>query len=94
MKVDLTKFVEEHSFTFDEVFDTTSTNEDVYKKTCQPLVDYIFKGGKATCFAYGQTGSGKTFTMLDGNKGLYVLAGAFINKMMMILYPTLILKID
>ena len=38
------------------------------------MVEYIFTGGKATCFAYGQTGSGKTFTMLDQNQGLYVLA--------------------
>ncbi|TPX30845.1 hypothetical protein SmJEL517_g05688 [Synchytrium microbalum] len=74
MKVDLTKYVEQHHFTFDEVFDVDSTNEEVYKRTAQPLVEYIFGGGKATCFAYGQTGSGKTHTMLDEEKGLYVLA--------------------
>jgi hypothetical protein len=51
VKVDLTKYVEEHVFTFDEVFDSTSENEDVYKRTAQPLVEYIFNGGKATCFA-------------------------------------------
>ncbi|KAI7872520.1 P-loop containing nucleoside triphosphate hydrolase protein [Spinellus fusiger] len=46
----------------------------IYQRTAQPLVKYIFEGGKATCFAYGQTGSGKTFTMLDPKLGLYVLA--------------------
>jgi dihydrodipicolinate synthase/N-acetylneuraminate lyase len=52
----MTKFSEEHAFMFDEVFDSECDNEIVYRKTAQPLVEYIFTGGKATCFAYGQTG--------------------------------------
>ena len=59
---------------FDEVFDSDTTNEEVYLRTAYPLVASVFQGGKATCFAYGQTGSGKTFTMLDPNQGLYMLA--------------------
>ena len=51
VKVDLTKYIEEHVFAFDEVFDCDASNEDVYKRTAQPLVEYIFTGGKATCFA-------------------------------------------
>ena len=51
LKVDLTKYIETHEFLFDEAFDENSTNEDVYKKTALPLVEYIFEGGKATCFA-------------------------------------------
>ncbi|KAG0250446.1 Kinesin-like protein kif24 [Mortierella polycephala] len=74
VRLDMTKFIERHKFVFDEVFDSTSTNEDVYRKTAYPLVQYLFEGGKATCFAYGQTGSGKTYTMLDEKQGLYVLA--------------------
>ncbi|KAG0030712.1 Kinesin-like protein kif24 [Podila clonocystis] len=74
VRVDMTKFIERHKFIFDEVFDTDATNEDVYRRTAFPLVQYLFEGGKATCFAYGQTGSGKTFTMLDDKQGLYVLA--------------------
>ncbi|CAG8590028.1 13640_t:CDS:10 [Ambispora gerdemannii] len=73
-KVDLTKYVEQHSFVFDDVFDSDANNEKVYQRTALPLVEYIFRGGKATCFAYGQTGSGKTYTMLDGAHGLYALA--------------------
>jgi kinesin family protein 2/24 len=75
-KVDLTKYVEKHPFVFDEVFDDYATNEDVYKRTAQPLVEHVFNRGKATCFAYGQTGSGKTFTMMgkNGQHGLYLLA--------------------
>ncbi|CAG8786720.1 15870_t:CDS:2 [Cetraspora pellucida] len=63
MKVDLTKYVEQHTFFFDDVFDAEATNEEVYKRTALPLVEYIFRGG-----------SGKTYTMLDDKQGLYVLA--------------------
>ncbi|KAL0481387.1 kinesin family member [Acrasis kona] len=75
-KVDLTKYVEKHPFIFDEVFDEYANNEDVYRRTAQPLVEHVFNKGKATCFAYGQTGSGKTFTMMgkNGQHGLYLLA--------------------
>ncbi|KAI8619613.1 P-loop containing nucleoside triphosphate hydrolase protein [Chytriomyces sp. MP71] len=82
VKVDLTKYVEQHEFTFDEVFDMDSTNDEVYRRSAYPLVEYIFSGGKATCFAYGQTGSGKTYTMLDESNGLYVMAGRDIFKLL------------
>ncbi|KAI8999519.1 P-loop containing nucleoside triphosphate hydrolase protein [Gaertneriomyces semiglobifer] len=75
VKVDLTKYVEQHEFVFDEAFDANASNDEVYRRTAFPLVDHFFSGGKATCFAYGQTGSGKTFTMLDEKDGLYVKAG-------------------
>ena len=81
-KVDLTRYIERHAFTFDDVFDSHVTNEEVYKRTAAPLVDYIFTGGKATCFAYGQTGSGKTYTMLNEKNGLYVLAASDIFSML------------
>ncbi len=77
-KVDLTKFIEEHHFTFDNAFDSEAQNQDIYQECVLPLVAEAFKGAKTTCFAYGQTGSGKTFTMMgtqDGtNPGLYILA--------------------
>ncbi|OLY83192.1 Kinesin-like protein KIF24 [Smittium mucronatum] len=74
-KVDLTKYIEEHRFYFDQVFGQNDDNSIVYQKSVSPLVTQIFNGGNATCFAYGQTGSGKTYTMLDSNEGLYILAG-------------------
>jgi kinesin family protein 2/24 len=84
VKVDMTRYVESHSFAFDETFDDKSGNEDIYERTCKPLVEAVLNGAKATCFAYGQTGSGKTFTMMgpdaDGRHrpkripGLYELA--------------------
>jgi len=77
-RVDLTKFVYNHEFTFDAVFDSDACNVDIYTQCCRPLIYKVFHGAKATCFAYGQTGSGKSWTMLgQGNSepGLYVQAG-------------------
>ncbi|NWT89332.1 KIF24 protein, partial [Lanius ludovicianus] len=74
--VDLTQYILQHVFYFDEVFGESCTNQDVYMKTAYPLIQHIFNRGNATCFAYGQTGAGKTFTMIGNhqNPGLYVLA--------------------
>ncbi|KAI8089224.1 P-loop containing nucleoside triphosphate hydrolase protein [Halteromyces radiatus] len=74
LRLDMSRYIEQHSFTFDDVFDLDTSNSKVYERTALPLVKYIFEGGKATCFAYGQTGSGKTFTMLDPKHGLYIMA--------------------
>lgn len=77
-KLDLTKYVEEHYFVFDQVYDENNSNKDIYNSCVKDLVEYAFDGGKSTVFAYGQTGSGKTFTMMgkdNGNiPGLYLLA--------------------
>ena len=76
-RVDCSTYMEEHAFTFDEVFEAGMTNEQVYLRTAAPLIETVFEGGRATCFAYGQTGSGKTFTMLgkgSSGMGLYALA--------------------
>ena len=78
MKVDLTKYIEEHLFSFDNAYSEMADNERIYQECVLPLVVETFKGAKTTCFAYGQTGSGKTFTMMgtsDGAvPGLYLLA--------------------
>jgi len=63
VKVDLTKYVERHTFRFNDVFDESTDNEALYCQAVQPLVATIFHKGKGTVFAYGQTGSGKTYTM-------------------------------
>ena len=62
-KVDLTRYTECHSFTFDEVLDEDASNDQVYASAVEPLISVVFQRGRATCFAYGQTGSGKTHTM-------------------------------
>ncbi|XP_014275080.1 kinesin-like protein Klp10A [Halyomorpha halys] len=82
LKVDLTKYLENHEFKFDYAFDEYCSNDTVYKFTAKPLVDTVFEGGMATCFAYGQTGSGKTHTMggklcgksQDYKGGIYAMA--------------------
>ncbi|XP_029437100.1 kinesin-like protein KIF24 [Rhinatrema bivittatum] len=74
--VDLTQYILQHVFYFDEVFSEVFSNQDVYMKTAYPLIHHIFNGGNATCFAYGQTGAGKTYTMIGTQQkpGLYALA--------------------
>jgi hypothetical protein len=75
-RLDLSKYVESHEFSFDAVFGEKHTNMEVYLGTARPLVDALFQGSRCTCFAYGQTGTGKTYTMegSHGNPGLYLLA--------------------
>eukprot|EP00574_Skeletonema_japonicum_P000204 CAMPEP_0201741134 /NCGR_PEP_ID=MMETSP0593-20130828/46657_1 /ASSEMBLY_ACC=CAM_ASM_000672 /TAXON_ID=267983 /ORGANISM="Skeletonema japonicum, Strain CCMP2506" /LENGTH=1149 /DNA_ID=CAMNT_0048235461 /DNA_START=88 /DNA_END=3540 /DNA_ORIENTATION=+ len=63
-KLDLTKEVEVAKFAFDNVYDETSNNLDIYNTSVKHLIPGVFHGKWASVFAYGQTGSGKTFTMM------------------------------
>ncbi len=55
LRVDgITKHLENTEFQFDHAFGDDCSNDDIYTSTCQPLVNFMFQGGKATCFAYGQ----------------------------------------
>ncbi|CAK6433881.1 unnamed protein product [Pipistrellus nathusii] len=87
--VDLTQYILQHVFYFDEVFGEACTNQDVYMKTTHPLIQHIFNGGSATCFAYGQTGAGKTYTMIGThqNPGLYALAAKDIFRQLEVPQP-------
>lgn len=51
------------TFTFDAVFDSESTQVDIYNETARPIIDKVLQGYNGTIFAYGQTGTGKTYTM-------------------------------
>ena len=83
-KVDLTKYIEEHKYTFDRAYGENSSNQLIYNEMLQPMIEAAFNKTKITCFAYGQTGSGKTYTMLGNNHikndngpkvpGLYLLS--------------------
>ena len=53
-KVDLTKYVEEHNFTFDMAYDDTTTNEQIYLDAVRPMIEAAFNKTKVTCFAYGR----------------------------------------
>ena len=58
-RVDLTKEVESLPFAFDNVFDETSNNSEIYERTVSGLIPAVFDGQFCNVFAYGQTGSGK-----------------------------------
>lgn len=66
----------EKQYAFDTVFDTTSTNQDVFEVTTRNLVTNVLAGVNATVFAYGPTGAGKTYTMTGkgDEPGVMVLA--------------------
>ena len=70
--------MEEHTFVFDQVYNDSVNNEQLYLSAVQPLVDAAFTGIKVTCFAYGQTGSGKTFTMMGSEKDSAFVPGMFL----------------
>ena len=50
-------------YQFDHVFDDTVGQEDIFLRTCLPLVYNVLNGYNGTYFVYGQTGTGKTHTM-------------------------------
>ncbi|KAL1006757.1 hypothetical protein UPYG_G00076470 [Umbra pygmaea] len=50
-------------FTFDRVFGSNTTQEQMYKASAQMIVKDVLEGYNGTIFAFGQTSSGKTHTM-------------------------------
>jgi kinesin family protein 5 len=59
----LSEGTELQDFTFDYVFDTESTQKQVYETAAMPIIQSVLDGFNGTVLAYGQTSSGKTFTM-------------------------------
>uniref|UniRef100_A0A8D3DJG0 Kinesin-like protein n=1 Tax=Scophthalmus maximus TaxID=52904 RepID=A0A8D3DJG0_SCOMX len=53
-------------YMFDRVFQSSTTQEQVYNACAQKIVKDVLEGYNGTIFAYGQTSSGKTHTM-EGN---------------------------
>ncbi|XP_039139627.1 kinesin-like protein KIN-7L [Dioscorea cayenensis subsp. rotundata] len=51
------------SFSFDHVFDHSTTNSSVHQVLTSPIILAAVDGFNGTVFAYGQTSSGKTYTM-------------------------------
>ncbi|TPX59965.1 hypothetical protein SpCBS45565_g07616 [Spizellomyces sp. 'palustris'] len=66
------------TFTFDSVFDLTSSQQEVYNTTARPIVESVLAGYNGTIFAYGQTGTGKTFSM-EGVRDVPELRGIIPN---------------
>lgn len=68
-RVDLTKEIDTLPFAFDNVFDESSTNRQLYERCVRHLIPSLFEEEHCgvSIFAYGQTGSGKTYTMLGSS---------------------------
>uniref|UniRef100_A0AAG5DAE3 Kinesin motor domain-containing protein n=1 Tax=Anopheles atroparvus TaxID=41427 RepID=A0AAG5DAE3_ANOAO len=65
---DITKRVKKKlTMEYDDVFDNTATNADIYEVCMKPLVQSVMNGYNCSVFVYGATGAGKTHTML-GNE--------------------------
>lgn len=96
VKVDMTKYIEENYFTFDKVFDELSTNQQVFLGSIQENIEFVFQGGKVSCFAYGQTGSGKTHTMIGNSKepGVYLLAAEQLFNIRDFFYKGFVVKVS
>lgn len=52
-----------YKFSFDRIFDTQSTQQEVYEYSAKSIVESVLEGFNGTILAYGQTSSGKTHTM-------------------------------
>eukprot|EP00755_Sulcionema_specki_P004409 Sspe_Gene.30006::Locus_14557_Transcript_1_1_Confidence_1.000_Length_3750::g.30006::m.30006/K10398/KIF11, EG5; kinesin family member 11 len=57
------------SYSFRRVFDTSTTQNEVFEVACKPMVMEMLKGFSCTIFAYGQTNSGKTHSMMGDLNG-------------------------
>lgn len=68
----LKKQNKELQFVFDKVFDSTSSNINVYEGSTKELISSLLDGYNCSVFAYGATGAGKTHTMLgkEGDPGI------------------------
>ncbi|CAE8649239.1 unnamed protein product, partial [Polarella glacialis] len=65
----------ERRYNFDQAFDPTARNHEVYERTTRFLIGSVLQGFNATVFAYGATSAGKTHTMLGyaGEPGIMML---------------------
>ncbi|KAH7912354.1 P-loop containing nucleoside triphosphate hydrolase protein [Hygrophoropsis aurantiaca] len=55
------------NFPFTSCYDQLSTQEEIFQRDVQPLINVVYSGVTVTIFAYGVTSSGKTHTM-QGDK--------------------------
>ena len=78
VKVDLTKYVKDHVFLYDDAFGDEESTGEVYARAETELVDNFFRGGTSTCFCFGQTASGKTFTLFGANGGQGEAGGIYM----------------
>ena len=63
-----TIIVESSVYSFDHVWNSNATQQDIFDKVGIELCSHALEGFNATLFCYGQTGTGKTWTM-QGSTG-------------------------
>ena len=51
------------TFLFDNIFNDSSNNQNIFNESIKPIIDKILKGYNSTTLAYGATGTGKTYTI-------------------------------
>jgi kinesin family protein 6/9 len=54
-------------YEFDHVFDSETTQEEIFDMVAKEKIHGVLEGFSCTVFAYGQTGSGKTYTIFGGD---------------------------
>ena len=59
--------VGDKKFQFENVFNESTKQHELYEICVQGMVEGCFRGYNATILAYGQTGSGKTHSIMGGN---------------------------
>jgi len=64
IKVQAGKNVPARDFTYDAIFRSDASQEDVYARSGRMVLGKVLEGYNGCMLAYGQTGSGKTFTMM------------------------------
>ncbi|PNX54682.1 kinesin-like protein KIN12B-like, partial [Trifolium pratense] len=55
--------VGDRQFRFDSIFDSKTSQEDIFQSVGVPLVKNALAGYNTSILSYGQSGSGKTYTM-------------------------------
>jgi kinesin family protein 18/19 len=63
----------EQTYAFDVAFDERATQQYVFERSTQFLIDGIVSGYNGSVFAYGATGAGKTHTMLGEKNDLGIM---------------------
>ena len=69
VKVNLTKYVNEQTFTYDDAFGEGDSTSMVYYRSVKGLISNVYQGGTSMAFCFGQTASGKTFTLFGAGGG-------------------------
>ena len=69
----------EKKYAFDVVLSEEASQEQVFEKTTEFLIDGIVNGYNASVFAYGPTGTGKTYTIIGESEKPGVMIQTFVS---------------